>query len=119
MPEPDVRVLIISTDPLARARLPTLLSSQTGSAVVGASAAQDSFTEMLALYQPEVVLWDLGWDATPTRDRLADVREARVPFVILLPDATHAAEAWQAGARGLLPRDVDAATLASAIAAAG
>jgi len=40
-----------------------------------------------------------------------------VPTVVLAPDASHASEAWAAGARGVLPRDVDGATLMGALVA--
>jgi DNA-binding NarL/FixJ family response regulator len=40
------------------------------------------------------------------------------PLVVLLPDEGRAAEAWSAGVRGLLRRDVEPARLAAGLAAA-
>jgi two-component system nitrate/nitrite response regulator NarL len=45
-------------------------------------------------------------------------RELDVPVVALLPDESNAANAWAAGARGLLLRDAPAENLAAAVVAA-
>jgi DNA-binding NarL/FixJ family response regulator len=78
----------------------------------------------LRLYQPDVLVWDLGWepalgpaDAPTGLERLAEVRDIGQPVVALLPDDRYAAMVWASGVRGLLPRDVDAATLALALPA--
>ena len=118
MPPPDVRVLILASDPLVRSSLAALLTSQPGCAVVGQAALQDEVSEAVSLYRPEVILWDFGWDAETSLDHLPDLREAHTPVVALLPDDTHAAKVWGAGARGLLLRDADATKLLSAISAA-
>ena len=51
-------------------------------------------------------------------DRLAEQRASLPPVLILLPEhdfgAASAAQAWQAGARGLLPRNADPAAIAAA-----
>jgi DNA-binding NarL/FixJ family response regulator len=49
-------------------------------------------------------------------ERLAAARGS-LPSVALLPDETHAAAAWAAGAQGLLLRDADAERLAAAVTA--
>src|SRR5437867_2191619 len=118
MAPPDVRILVIASDPLVRASLATVLSGQTGFTVVGQTALQDQISDVVNLYQPEVILWDFGWDAESSLEHLPDLREARTPVVVLLPDDTHASKVWASGARGLLPRDVDGAKLAWALGAA-
>ena len=76
----------------------------------------------LAVFRPDVVLWDLGWDPGRPMTRLAEVREAVTSaganMAVLLPDADHASEAWAAGARTLLLRDVDTDRLVAALGAA-
>src|SRR5437867_10622975 len=120
----ELRVLIVADDPLARAGLATLLTQQPGCTVVGQMAGQADVLDGLRLYHPDVVMWDLGWEPTPelavsptALEQLADVRDAGQPVVALLPDERYTALVWASGVRGLLPRDVDAATLALALPA--
>ena len=119
---PDLRVLIVADDPLARAGLVTLLTHQPDCSVVGQVAAQADVSAELPLYQPDVVVWDLGWEPMPGPaeaptglERLAEVRDTGQPVMALLPDDRYAALVWASGVRGLLLRDVDAATLALAL----
>jgi DNA-binding NarL/FixJ family response regulator len=66
------------------------------------------------VYRPDVVLWDLGWDA----DELPpDFAEADYPVLALLPHDGVAADAWAAGARGLLLREAGGETLETALQA--
>lgn len=111
----DVRVLIIADDPLARAGLGALLKNQPGCEVVAQIAADSDFANALTVYQPQVILWDLGWDSSTALDRLVDLRESLPPVIVLLRDETVASEAWTAGARGLLRRDASADMLLAAM----
>jgi two-component system nitrate/nitrite response regulator NarL len=111
----DARVLIVASDPLARAGLAILLSAQPGCAVVGQVAGDADVAAGLAIYRPDVVLWDLGWDASLNLERLAEQADDLPPVVVLLPDDTYAADAWAAGARGLLLREAGATALVVAI----
>ena len=129
----DLRVLIIADDPLVRAGLATLLANQSSLTVVGRIAAELDLPAELDVYHPDVVVFDLGWDPTlassPSRpgsgsacartslESLAELRETGLPIVALLPDETHASEAWTAGARGLLLRNTDAEKLQAALLA--
>jgi two-component system nitrate/nitrite response regulator NarL len=112
------RVLIVADDPLARAGLAALLADQDGCTVVGQVAATDSLLASRDVYQPDVILWDPGWEPDFSSDRLADFAEGGVPVVALLSAPDQAAAAWTAGARGLLQRDTSTAALLAAIAAA-
>lgn len=121
----------MADDPLVRAGLAMLLDSQPECAVVGQVSPQAAAPAELDLYRPDVVLWDLGWEpeqpsspaglspAEPGQelDRLAELSEAGLPVVVLLPDAEQAGRAWQAGARGLLRRDASADRLVSSLVA--
>jgi len=111
----DLRVLIVADDSLARAGLATLLAGQPGCAVVGQVAGDVDLLATVETYRPDVLVWDLGWEPTLSLERLAGLRD--VPAVALLPDEAHAADAWTAGARGLLPRETGAESLAAALMA--
>ncbi len=112
-----VRVLIVADDPLVRAGLAMLLDDQAACMVVGQVAGQADLSTGVAVYRPDAILWDLGWDPDPAsvpwdEEGLEDVRP---PVVALLPDGDLAAGAWAAGALGLLMRDADAETLVAAL----
>lgn len=114
---PDLRVLIIARDPLARAGLAVLLEQQPGCVVVGQVDGETGALDAIDIYQPELVLFDLGWDATTAPPQLAALSQADVPVVALLPDDAAAAEVWQAGALGLLLRNSDAGQIGAALPA--
>jgi two-component system nitrate/nitrite response regulator NarL len=120
-----LRVLIVADDPLARAGLAALLADQPGCTVVGQVAESAELLASLDVYRPEVVVWDLGWDAASasssleeTLERLSDLGDAGPSVVALIPDETHAVEAQTAGAHGLLLRDSGAELLVAALMAA-
>jgi len=128
---PDLRVLIVADDPLVRTGLALLLAHQPGGTVVGQIAGNADVLAGLRLYHPDVVVWDCGWQsslsASPTRPEqggaeialghLVDLREAGQAVLVLLADTADAVSVWTAGVRGLLLRDVDVATLATALPA--
>ncbi len=111
---PDVRVLVVGHDPLARAGLATLLSGQAGCVVVGQAAGDGDLAHELAVYRPDAIVWDLGWAPSATLESLADVEEPHPPLVVLLPEESYAGEAGAAGARGLLLRNAGAGQLVAA-----
>lgn len=113
----DLQVLVVADDPLARAGLATLLADRSEYTIVGQVPGEDGILDALEVYRPDVVVWDLGWDPTAALERLADLDENGVPVIALLPDEANAADAWIAGARGLLLRAVTADTLLAAVAA--
>jgi DNA-binding NarL/FixJ family response regulator len=126
----DLRVLVVADDPLARAGLATLLAKQDGCTVVGqvAGGPDLDWAAELAIFNPDIVLWDLGWDSSPDAsdpslagleslaDALRDSGESPTsPLLALLPDESLAIQAWAAGVRGLLPRDASAERLVAAL----
>jgi DNA-binding NarL/FixJ family response regulator len=125
-----LRVLVVADDPLARAGLAALLAEQSDLQVVGQIERTElgNGDETLATYQPDVLLWDLGWELvdalellselTPTPPSDTDALAYEPPIVALLADPEDAVAAWRAGARGLLPRDADAAQIAAALTGA-
>ncbi|MEZ4660700.1 MAG: response regulator transcription factor [Caldilineaceae bacterium] len=117
------RVLIISNDALARAGLNAALSPRDECVAVGQTRVDHELPAALDAYQPDVLLWDLGWDGAATIAQIEELHptdEERVqpPIVALAPDAESAAAAWQAGVSALLPRDIDAEPLISTLLSA-
>lgn len=120
----NLRILIIADDPLVRAGLTTLLADQPNLTIAGRIGAETDLLAQLDVYHPDVILFDLGWDPSlsapatrPALENLAELREAGLPVVALLPDETYTSEAWAAGARGLLLRHTDAQKLQAALLA--
>ena len=109
-----IRVLIVAADPLARAGLATMLDDREEINLLGQIAAGEAVMDDLALYQPDVVLWDLGWDAEEAPVELADLD---LPLLALLPHEELAGEVWATGAAGLLLREIGGARLVIAIQA--
>ncbi len=108
-------MLVVADDPLARAGLANLIGSQPGHTVTGQIAGDGDLPQAVDVYRPDVIVWDAGTTADVSLERLANVRELRVPAVVLLPDATAAPDAWSAGARGLLSREADIGHVAAAL----
>ncbi len=106
----ELRVLIVADDPLARGGLAALLAETC--AIVGQVAPEP---ELLAVYSPDVLLWDLGWEPAFSPETLDALVESDTPIVALLPDETFAAEIWAAGVRGILPRDASQDRLLAAL----
>jgi DNA-binding NarL/FixJ family response regulator len=118
---------LVADDPLVRAGLAALLSNQPGFMVVGQATTGTDVLADRKLYEPDVVVWDMGWEPFPDEadqdiprsmlDQVAELREANLPLVALLPDSGHAAAAWNAGIRSLLLRDASLERLAAALRA--
>ncbi len=117
----DLRVLVVADDPLARAGLAVLLSEQPGCTVVGQVSCQEDLPTQVAVYRPDVVLWDLGWERPPdleaSLEQVGELAEDSLPIVALLPDEGQAPEIWSSGVRGLLLRDAGAEMLQAALQA--
>jgi two-component system nitrate/nitrite response regulator NarL len=113
----DLRVLIVADDVLVRAGLDGLVSGEPGCLVAGRVASSVDLRSAVEAYRPDVVLWDLGWNPGTALEGLTEAAPTDLPLVLLLPDEAYAAEAWSAGARGLLRRDVEAARLAAGLLA--
>jgi DNA-binding NarL/FixJ family response regulator len=102
-----LKLLIVAENPLARMGLSALLAGHPELTIVGQSGGAN-LTAELDLAQPDVVVWDWGWQNTPELP-------PEVPVLALLKDSTQAADAWAAGVHGLLPGDIDADALVSAL----
>jgi DNA-binding NarL/FixJ family response regulator len=119
----DLRVLVVAGDPLARAGLAALLAGQPGCVLAGQASSSADLPAQAAVYRPDVVLWDLGWD--PAQDleaslaQIEELGEEGLPVVVLLADDAQAPEVWAAGTSGLLFRDVGVEPVLAALQAAG
>ena len=112
-------MLVVAADPLARAGLVTLLDERPGLHIAGQVSGGESLAEELDVFQPDVLVFDLGWEpdeGLETLEELALEPEGGQPNVVALaPDEETAAAAWSAGARGVLPRTASAGGLEAAI----
>lgn len=106
----DLRVLVVAGSPLARAGLTALLDGAGGLTIVGQSADDNGLADALDVYQPDALVWDMGWEPLQNLDRLSDASGAVV--LALVADEATALEAAPAliggGVRGLLLQDADA-----------
>lgn len=108
-----VRVLIVASDPLARAGLAAILASEEALAVVGQVGAGDDLRLAAAVFLPDIALWDVGWEGTGDAAMVFD--EVGVPTLAIAAGETTAAELWSNGALGLLDRSASAPQIAAAV----
>ncbi len=117
----DLRVLVVANSPLARAGLTALLDDVDGITLIGQSAGDVDLPDALDVYQPDALIWDMGWEPLQNLDHLADVGD--VPVLALTADDATALEAAPAligaGVRGLLLQDASVDMLAAALTALG
>jgi len=113
-----VRLLVVSSDPLARAGLAALLDQEPRCAVIGQVPATPQVADAAAVYHPDALIWDLGWDVAEhgqaALEWLGDLADAGCAVVVLLSDTIFAGAARHAGALGILPRNVNLETLVAA-----
>jgi DNA-binding NarL/FixJ family response regulator len=113
----QIRVLIVATNPLARIGLVSLLAD---ACMVVADVADDG--ELLAHaeeHQPDVILWDFGWDTSVALESLSDLSGSLLlpPVVVLLADSADVIEAQAAGANGILSQNSTAEQILAALMA--
>ncbi|MCH7608112.1 MAG: DNA-binding response regulator, partial [Chloroflexi bacterium] len=101
----EVRVLVVGSDPLVRGGIAAMLADRPGIAVAGGAADAEDVVGVAEASGADVVVWDIGADLPLGIERLSAAVRALAPVVALLGDASAAAQAWAAGARGLLHRD--------------
>jgi DNA-binding NarL/FixJ family response regulator len=129
MPSQPVRLLIVASDLLARSGLAGLLSAAPELHIIAQSAPAGDLSALLAVYQPQVVLWDMGWNVAQELDALADVVQSgsapepdgyadTVRIVALVAGETGARTLWDAGVRAILLRSSPLPRLVTAVCAA-
>jgi two-component system nitrate/nitrite response regulator NarL len=109
----EVRVFVVSEDPLVRSGLASLLAGQPG-IIVGGQMSPDELPAGGG--EPEVAVWDAG-SGSSGLDHLDETVTRSLRVLAVLADEGQAAEALGAGARGVVLRDAGAARLAAAVRA--
>jgi DNA-binding NarL/FixJ family response regulator len=99
-----LQVAIVSADPLVRAGLASILEPEL-----------DTGRIVDSLDQADVALWDMGATPDQVLDRLTQIDAAGVPVLAVVPSATFAGPALDAGAGGVVLRDRLGEGLAAAL----
>lgn len=107
---PELPVVLVVDDPLVRGGLLALLPEEVP--VVSTVGTDQDIAAVVRASGAEVVLWDAD-DGVPDTSRI----DVGVPVVVLVRDVDRAASALGAGARGVLPRAVDAERLVACLMA--
>lgn len=116
-----IRVLVIASSPIIRARLESLLRSSRTLEVVSDSAERGSPAESAADLQPDVVVIEVESVEEDASDVLRDLEPEDDAAVVLLvddPDGAWVNGALEAGARAILPHQVTGPEIIAAIHAA-
>jgi len=113
----ELRILVISGDPLARTGLALLLRDQGGILVAGQVAPDEDWTALDGDSTPDAAVWDLGLNLRTGLDDLRSLGPTGPPVVAIVADEADAREALAAGARGALSRNADGDRLAAALRA--
>jgi DNA-binding NarL/FixJ family response regulator len=113
----EVRTLVVADSPLARAGLTSLLDG-IGITVVGGVGEDHDLPDAVAVFRPDVIMWDMGWQPLAALERIAEVR-GLAAVVSLAADRGVAIEAASAllgaGARGLLLQSASGDALCAAL----
>ncbi|RMF52508.1 MAG: DNA-binding response regulator [Chloroflexota bacterium] len=110
-----LRLLIVARNPFARVGLASLLAGQAALHIVGECAPDSDLASQLERTQPEVVLWDLDWEADAAA--LSALSAELPPILALLEDAALVPAVWASGALGMLLRNAPPTRIAAALGA--
>ena len=115
----DLRVLVVSQNPLARAGLASLFEGARGVKPIG-SASIGEAAAIAGQLLPDVVVFDAGGGEPEDLDGIARLATAQpgLPIVALAGDQTGLSQALGFGASALLPSGIDVETLSAAMLAA-
>src|ERR1700726_4369574 len=118
MSTPELRVLIVSTNPLARGGLAAMLEEMPRVKAVGSSGTADP-ASLAGQLLPDVVLLDVGDGELEELDAIARLSAAQpgLPIGALAGEQGALGRALAFGASALLPVAVDPQTLAAALLA--
>lgn len=118
-----IRVYIIAIDPLARAGLVSLFDAKTDFNLVGSSSLEDTTDDLLSLYRPDVIIWDVGWEQASANfvdqgmmtEKMSEIVQRSIPILALVSDVHLAFDAWNAGVLGILDRGGNELELMAAV----
>lgn len=105
----EFRILIVGDNPLARAGLAAMLEGQSGFVLLGQVAGD----EPLEAFEPDVLVWDIGWQGDI--QRLAAFDSLEYPLLVLVPDPEQAQEVWSRAVQGLVLRSIHPELLVQAV----
>jgi DNA-binding NarL/FixJ family response regulator len=113
---PEVRVLVVSPSPLARAGMQSLLAGMEGIATVASCGVAEA-AALAAQLVADVMLLDVGAGDPADLEAVAQLAEAEpsLPVVALGGRAGASVQALSLGAAAVLPSEVDRPTLAAAL----
>jgi DNA-binding NarL/FixJ family response regulator len=116
--ETPIKLLIVAADPLVRSSLAILFDDLEDCWVI--MAVSPAMVLMNAAsgsqqVEPNIILWDLGWETGDLGD--IDFQEFNLPVVSLVTDPDQSQEAWNAGARGILSREMESDNMLTAMKA--
>ncbi|HEY0514283.1 MAG TPA: response regulator transcription factor [Thermoanaerobaculia bacterium] len=117
----ELRVVVVSDDPLARTGIALLLGGSEGLTVLDQVGVDEDWfgtDEGGEGDGPDAAVWDLGLSLRSGLERLRSLGATAPPVVAIVADELDAREALAAGARAALPRGVSGESLAAAVRAA-
>lgn len=103
--EDPLRLIVLAADPMIRAVLAAQLGTWPGIEVVGqtGAGAGDGAELQAEFGHADALVWDWGWEQTA---ETVELPGEPLPLVALVNDAEDVAEAWAAGVRAILSRDL-------------
>ncbi len=112
----ELRVLIVSANPLARGGLAVLVEGMTGMKIVGTTGVAEA-ASLAGQLLPDAVLLDAGDGEPEELDAIARLAASQpgLPIVALASDHGALSQALSFGASALLPSAVDGETVAAAL----
>jgi two-component system nitrate/nitrite response regulator NarL len=116
--ETFIQLLIVAADPLVRTSLAILFDDLEDCEVIMAINPAVVFMNMSEKGQHSkinLILWDLGWESGDLSD--LEFQELGLPVVALVADPDQSSEAWKAGARGILSRELERENMLAAFKA--
>jgi DNA-binding NarL/FixJ family response regulator len=122
---PKFSLLIISHEPLVRTGLSSLLEDEPSIALVGQVGPGPDLEDTVSVLNPDLILWDLGWETSSGEEdasqneleQISELSAEGLSIVVLISSPDSARDAWIAGARAILLRDVSLNSLRAVLMA--
>ena len=112
-----LRVLVVADDPLVQTSLGVLLQEHAEETVIWKLSPEVDLNGAQSAFSPDLILWDTGWEPSFALNYSPRDERGALPLVVLLSAESAASEAVALGARGILPREIEAGALYSALLA--
>ena len=110
------RILVVSSDPLARRALADLLGQISDSEISGMVEPAAAPALSSGRSAPDVIVWETAAEPAELR-HLAEIRRLGLPTVVLTTTSEQARRVRAFGAMAVLPRGVNSKALGAAVAA--